>query len=328
MSRFNLAAHEAAFVDALLERGGGECAGAGASNSHDCPPRMAKIIHALSQLPPVEPPEDLTRRTIAAAQALQEPRSIPHAGPSVLTNTRRFGKFWDPRKTDIAVMLIAATLLLTVTIFQLGKARTFAIQTACANNLAVLGTAFGQYAQANANELPRIAIPTDRDWLPRGMTPGVHRAVGAHCNLANLEPLLGVGRHYVSWSRMVCPAVAAVAIRHADGRTAWNNVGYSYIDQLSAYHHHWGQGGHVAVLADRNPLFRGYEVRDLRVNANSWNHGRRGQNVLYDDGSVLWTQTPDVGPDHDNIWTIGSPPIRNYTGMEEPKSPNDIILVP
>lgn len=321
----SLTAHEAAFVDALLEQGGAERASGESSIGADCPPRLAEIIHALSQLRPAEPPENLTRRTIIAAEAVKPPQSAMHIRTTVLTNTRQFGKFWDPRKTDIAVMLIAATLLLTVTIFQLGKARTFAIQTACANNLAVLGTAFGQYAQANANQLPQIAIPADHDWLPQSMTPGVRRAASAHCNLANLEPLLNAGRHYISWNRMVCPAMAVTLLR-ADGRPAWKNLGYSYIDELSAYHHHWGQGGRVAVLADRNPLFSGAGTHN--VNANSWNHTRRGQNVLYDDGSVIWTQSPDVGPDHDNIWSIGSPPIRAYTGVEEPQSPHDIILVP
>ena len=322
-----LADHEAAYIDSLLEHGTDRHAREESNGSGDCPGRLVEIIHALAQLPPVEPPVDLTRRTVAAASAAPVARLTPHAGKSMLTNTRLKARTWDPRKADIAVMLIAAALLLTVTLFQLNKARTLAVQTDCANNLAMLGTAFGQYAQANSGLLPRIAVPADQDWLPRGMTGPAHRAANAHCNLANLAPMLNGRTRYTTWTRMICPAVVPGAgLRGNGNHPAWSNLGYSYIDELSAYHHHWARGGHIAILADRNPLFYGGGVR--QVNINSWNHARRGQNVLYDDGSVFWTRTPDVGPRHDNIWTLGKPPILVYSGTEEPTSRYDIILVP
>ncbi len=322
-----LADHEVAYIDSLLEHGSAPHTPAEPNQSAVCPPRLVEIIHALAQLPPVEPPVDLTRRTVAAAGAASVLRLTPHAGKSMLTNTRLKARAWDPRKADIAVMLIAAALLLTVTLFQLNKARTLAVQTDCANNLAMLGAAFGQYAEANSGLLPRISVPADHDWLPRSMTGPAHRAANAHCNLANLAPMLNVRTRYTSWTRMICPAVVPGAGLSGTGtRPAWSNVGYSYIDELSNYHHHWAHGGHIAIMADRNPLFYGGGVG--QVNANSWNHASRGQNVLYDDGSVFWTRTPDVGPRHDNIWTLGNPPIVVYSGMEEPASRDDIILVP
>ena len=321
-----LADHETAYIDALLEHGKDQHAIAESKHNTVCPPRLVEIIHALAQLPPVEPPMDLTRRTVAAAGAVFVPRITPHAGKSMLTNTRLKTRVWDPRKADIAVMLIAAALLLTVTLFQLGKARTLAVQTACANNLAMLGTAFGQYAANNSGLLPSISVPADHNWLPRSMTGHAHRSADAHCNLANLAPMLDARTRYTAWTRMICPAVPGVSVTRGGTHPAWSNVGYSYIDELSDYHHHWVQGGHVAIMADRNPLFYDGGVR--QVNVNSWNHARRGQNVLYDDGGVFWTRTPDVGPRHDNIWTLGNPPILVYSGMEEPTSRYDIILVP
>ena len=319
---------ESAYIDALLEHGNAEDPQSPVAEQINCTPRLTEIIHALAQLPPVEPPADLTHRTVAAAGVVTPPRIVPHAGTSVLTNTRLQGRTWDPRKTDIAVMLIAAALLLTVTIFQLNKARTVAVQSACANNLAMLGTAFGQYAANNNGVLPSIAIPADHNWLPRRMSPGIHRSANAHCNLANLSPMLDARTRYTSWTRMICPAVAATAesFDRTGEHPAWSTIGYSYIDELSSYHHHWAQGGHVAVLADRNPLFYGTGLRQADI--NSLNHDRRGQNVLYDDGSVFWTRTPDVGPRHDNIWTLGNPPLLVYSGVEEPTSRYDIILVP
>lgn len=325
--KYSLHPHEAVYVDTLLEHGASERTISMSTASGACPPRLAEIIRALSQLPAGEPSGDLVSRTIAAAGTIQSSPMTPHDGTSVLTNTRQLGRAWDPRKVDIAVMLIAAALLLTVTVFQLVKARTFEMQTVCADNLALLGTAFEQYASADNNMLPRIAIPADHDWLPRSMTPHVDRTANAHCNLANLAPMLGARTHYASWTRLICPAMGtSVVFNRLGGHPVWSNIGYSYIDELSAYHHHWAQGGHVAILADRNPLFYGHNLR--QVNINSLNHNRIGQNVLYDDGSVFWTRSPNVGPRHDNIWTIGSPPVLVYTGVEEPTSRNDIILVP
>ena len=326
-SKYCLPPDEAVYVDTLLEHGANERTISMPTAGGTCPPRLADIIHALSQLPAGEPSGNLVSRTVAAAGAVQLTRVTPHAGSSVLTNTRPLGRAWDPRKVDIAVMLIAAALLLTVTVFQLAKARTFELRTACANNLALVGTAFEQYASTNSNMLPRIAIPVDHNWLPRNMTPQVDRTANAHCNLANLEPMLGARTHYTSWTRLICPAMGtSVNFNQPKGRPVWSNIGYSYIDQLSAYHHHWAQGGHIAILADRNPLF--YEHHPQQANINSLNHNRSGQNVLFDDGSVFWTRSPNVGPKHDNIWTIGSPPILVYTGVEEPTSRHDIILVP
>ncbi len=325
-----LADHEAAYIDAILEHGNLDHTGEQNVDNVACPPRLTEIIHALSQLPPVEPPADLTRRTVAAAGAVAIPPSVLPADKSMLTNTRLQRRIWDPRKADIAVMLVAAALLLTVTIFQLNKARTLAVQSSCANNLALLGTAFGQYSATNNGLLPSEVIPADHNWLPRSMAPQLHRAANAHCNLADLSPMLNAPARYSSWTRMICPAVAGtsttVSFNPAEDHPVWSSIGYSYIDQLSDYHHHWGQAGHVAVLADRNPLFYGGGAQ--QVNMNSWNHNCLGQNMLYDDGSVFWTRTPDVGPRHDNIWTLGRPPLRVYSGVEEPASRYDIILVP
>ncbi len=318
---------EIASIDTLLEHGdaaSSDKAAAANSAGSSC---LTEIIAALSLLPTVEPPEYLVQRTCAAARAGTLPRRTPHAGATVLTNTRPPARTWNMRKMDIAVMLIAATLLLTVTIFQLRQARTFAVQTACANNLAMVATAFGQYASVNNNMLPRIAMPADHNWLPRYMTPHQQRCVNAHCNLGNLQPLFAAGQRYTSWDRMICPAIGITCnLNCSGGHPTWSDIGYSYIDQLSLYHHHWARGGHIAILADRNPLFYGRHPQ--RINSNSWNHNRRGQNVLYDDGRVMWTLSPDVGPRHDNIWTIGNPPLRTYSGVEEPTCPYDIILVP
>jgi hypothetical protein len=45
---------------------------------------------------------------------------------------------------------------------------------------------------------------------------------------------------------------------------------------------------------------------------------------------VTWELSPDIGPDHDNIWTIasGKEPLLVYTGREVPANLHDVFLCP
>ena len=60
--------------------------------------------------------------------------------------------------------------------------------------------------------------------------------------------------------------------------------------------------------------------------ANSPNHEREGQNVLYADGHVAYEPTPFVGLGRDNIYTArtGTPP----TVERSPADATDTLLLP
>ena len=58
---------------------------------------------------------------------------------------------------------------------------------------------------------------------------------------------------------------------------------------------------------------------------NSQNHKKDGQNVLYNDGHVVFCDNPFVGVDRDNVYTrAGSTEPRN--GI--PSNKNDSLLLP
>jgi prepilin-type N-terminal cleavage/methylation domain-containing protein len=64
----------------------------------------------------------------------------------------------------------------------------------------------------------------------------------------------------------------------------------------------------LAMAADRNDGERWRTMdpdspRSMIQAMNSSNHKRKGQNVLFNDGSVVWHDTPFVGHNRDNIWT-------------------------
>jgi prepilin-type processing-associated H-X9-DG protein len=107
-------------------------------------------------------------------------------------------------------------------------------------------------------------------------------------------------------------------------------------------------GAEFAVAADMNPGTAGKEQNVLAVTtnssarqvrqANSMNHDRDGQNILYGDGHVAWESNPFVGVNRDNIYTrsrddgSGNDPKVNHSDLNDPfGSPydaNDSVLLP
>ena len=96
-------------------------------------------------------------------------------------------------------------------------------------------------------------------------------------------------------------------------------------------------GAEFAVAADRNPGMSGGDdfakdnvmaptstssAKDMKQ-ANSRNHDRDGQNILYGDGSVRWEINPFVGVNRDNIYTTADGKI-----AASPVDANDSILLP
>jgi prepilin-type N-terminal cleavage/methylation domain-containing protein/prepilin-type processing-associated H-X9-DG protein len=94
-----------------------------------------------------------------------------------------------------------------------------------------------------------------------------------------------------------------------------------------------------ALMADINPGTGGNDQADtafgssgsLMRRANSNNHDKDGQNVLYADGHVDWTTSPYVGTQSDNIYTYRGSTTATSTGTAGNGSPydaNDSILLP
>ena len=83
------------------------------------------------------------------------------------------------------------------------------------------------------------------------------------------------------------------------------------------------------VLADKNPVF-GDIMRPELDQKNTPNHDGKGSYLLCADGSAPWVTSPNVGPDNDNIWTIGTGHDRLavYTGREAPVGMRDVFLCP
>lgn len=173
-------------------------------------------------------------------------------------------------------------------------------------------------------------------------------------NAANFWVLVSAG--YLTPEVFVCPNAGhrnpdaeADGSRLRDFRSE-AACSYSFQNVLGEYALLDGQGNAsaLAVAADANPLRRdfwsgapgaeGEGLTDRQLarkptfvaeawkgvaighpwELNSPNHGFKGQNVLYLDGHVAWTDHPYCGPGGGNIW------VRRRTGLEVAADPKKV----
>jgi hypothetical protein len=91
------------------------------------------------------------------------------------------------------------------------------------------------------------------------------------------------------------------------------------------------------ILSDRNPIFDDQPLSRFKrrldeasLKANSRNHAGEGQNVLYDDGQVKFTNIRVIGVANDDIFTLQDMGCGSEVGECEllPSCETDILLAP
>ena len=93
-----------------------------------------------------------------------------------------------------------------------------------------------------------------------------------------------------------------------------------------------------AIAADRNDCIDRFAAwnnenapRAMMIRMNSQNHRSLGQNVLYEDGHVIWADTPFVGIRQDHIYINGNDGAAAFLppGIQpSPYNPKDSIILP
>ena len=233
----------------------------------------------------------------------------------------------------IAAVLMVGTAVL-VPIVRSVRENGFA--NGCRANMRTMGTALANYASQHDGLLPATASiadfgsflgsrraaapagPAGTGRMPAEAAPGARRmqAVGAPLTVdvrtpgswtrlrvqfvqwhaldhsSNLGPL--VTGQYCSAGDMACPACAS------------GSPCFAYQVPRRGERFVLDRGFRSVVVADANPLT---EANRLGLRAShlqsSNNHGQKGQNMLFSDGSVEWHTTPllpDGSNEADNIW--------------------------
>ncbi|HVT82294.1 MAG TPA: hypothetical protein VHM90_16750 [Phycisphaerae bacterium] len=278
-----------------------------------------KVVHAASA-PAV--PADLMQRTLHAVQESDRMRLAERSNVPADEGARSYRPRWRRRLAEFGAMGIAAMLFITVVVAGLNQAKKSQIRVACVGNLKNLSMGFNTYAASNGGALPMIAIASNKNWL-HGSSDG------ARTNAAHLTELIATA--HVPMNAFYCPGSPPdpAAPKAATAVADIGTIGYSYRNMYGSDKPAWDGKKETIVMTDRNPLFAD-PTKKFNINANSENHDGHGNNVLHGDGAVTWATSPNIGPNHDNIWTIGSgnDRILAYKGTETPLSLIDVIVCP
>ena len=226
----------------------------------------------------------------------------------------------------------------------------------CASNLRQISLAITIYEGDNHGYWPRTLYdPTTADAPVKGtgatavdaFTPG--SAVQPNDLTAGLFLLMKAEK--LPPVLFICPynddtsftADAADVTTHANFTNQKMNLGYSFANpypNTAAFTAGYALTGHLPAMfpigADKNPG-RGEGNDDVYAvsanspesamqEANSPNHEREGQNVIYADGHVSYEPSPFVGLSNDNIYTArnGVAPIVERS----PADATDSVLLP
>lgn len=244
---------------------------------HERVEKLLDLFGLLDDYPVDDPDDALVDATMlrisqsAASNRRQSARIDPDSEVERVASQR--GGIFRFRLPDF--ISVAAVLLIgaSITIPTLNHVRQRSIDLACETNLRQLGAGAVSYARDHNGDLPVIpaGLGFSGNWMNIATLIDNGYCADGHANCpGHHEPL------QPSLSFQLLPAGRVTNIGDGDNRRA--------------------------LIADRNPLIDAIRVgRRISPQTNSLNHGRRGQNILMADNSIVWIPTP-MFEGLDNIW--------------------------
>ncbi len=268
--------------------------------------RLLGDLRAIDDYPASEPSSLLVDATLARIAQDERQRALRMSiTDASQTSIRR--RIRIQNLAALAAMLIVAA---GIAIPMSAQVRNSQSQTMCAGGLRTLGGALSAYAADNQGIMPMTA------GLGSFFTDSLEKETDVIDNARHLEILSKNGYCDAQCTR--CNGARSL----------------SYRVPLHASQTSLGTMRRSPIAADANPvqilLRRGIVPRTFDL--GSFNHAQRGQNVLFSDGSVVWSISPVLksGPFGlpDNIWMI-----RAKNGVEtgdlraNPKHPLEVLLM-
>ena len=242
---------------------------------------------------------------------------------------------------ELLVVISVVVILLSIFIPYFMSIHERANRVKCTNNLRTIFSALGEYGKDNQQDgrtiLPRVVYQPDKKAVGYTAFTGAD-AANPFADESTVSPndvsaslwLLVRGNYITDPSVFVCPSTwdrpdpltsaAGEKVgpdRRGNFRSA-RHLSYSYASPFSnAEKYELSTDvleGDFVIMADRNPGRRADGKSDVtavdstaaplaHALANSLNHDRAGQNVLYAYGNIVFVNTPYVGVNRDNIYT-------------------------
>lgn len=185
-------------------------------------------------------------------------------------------------------------------------------RSVCMANLRCLGSAFYIYALDSPSTFPMTAdVRMQNDGAFTAFSPRMRSNPPRPDDLPSptVDMWMVIRANDCVPKQFVCPSTKDIEDPAQDTTLYYDflapeNLSYAYLYQHDPDRKPIGISSEswFPVLADANPYVKGGVTtgfaadRASRSRGNSFNHGRDGQNVLYQDSHVNFEQTPDVGP--------------------------------
>jgi prepilin-type processing-associated H-X9-DG protein len=301
----------------------------------------AKIKAALSPLDSLEAepcPDELAEGTIQRLNSLSRSSQFRLQQLLAVEQARGTAKsgFWRNfgEVAAVAAVILFVALVSTPTLRRIREESSR--RQRCQMQLSRIFQGIRDYSSDHDGKLPAVATATGAPWWKVG-----YQGQENHSNTRHVWLLVKGG--YVDADEFVCPGrkeglviqFSPAQVSKYNDFPARENVTYSFRIMCSK-----SQKGHTpsrrALTADLSPLFerlpKDYskpfllQLNKELLGINSNNHGRRGQNVMFCDGSVEFVKQRNIGVLQDDIFTLRDTQV--YRGCEVPSCETDAFLAP
>jgi prepilin-type processing-associated H-X9-DG protein len=303
----------------------------------------AKIKTSLEPLNSIKPescPDSLSDGTVwqlistanSSQNQLQKLLASEQKRESNAKNPLRIG--FARRLATAAVLMIVGSLLVTTFKAVSGYTRYHSMLNQCQMQQSSIFQGLHNYISDHDGQPPSVATAAGDPWWKVG-----HQGEENHSNTRRIFLLVKEG--YVKPAYFICPACGyskAIQMTPAQLSKFKDFPSRRYITYSFQINCRRTSNGKLlcrkVIMADWNPLFEKLpddysKELNLRLNKkllslNSSNHNRRGQNVLFGDGSVEFRRTRFIGTD--DIFTLRDTDV--YQGCESPSCETDFFLAP
>ncbi len=303
--------------------------------------QAAKFVNSikasLSPLESITPPECPAELAEGTIWRIKQTLRTSQAGLNELLKAeqkRKTGFWYDifGRLATAAVFVIVGSALITGGKMATNYARQMSWQTKCGSQMAGLFNGLSNYKNDNNGQMPILASSPGSPWWRVG-DQGTE-------NVSNTRKMWVLVRNdYVKPDAFMCPATKPSCSFNCNAKE-YNDFPKRYLVTYS-FRISCPQAaglekmGRQVIIGDMSPIFPNVSVAEKELNINlsdalmkknSTNHGGRGQNVLFCDGSVVFVKGRTVDASLDDIYTIQGK--QTYQGIEVPTSEADVFLAP